>query len=97
MILQVKSKNKIIGWLKKKDLKFFVISLRKDSILIKIRVGLIMNSIGFHRIFPLNAERLRGRNQAKFASIRVNWSPIIAENRLVVRFDWLSGGNLSFN
>ena len=70
---------------------------RLDFILIKIGAGLITNSIGFHRIFPVNAERPRGRNQAKSALIRKNWSHILAAIRLVVRFDRLLGGSLSFN
>ena len=54
----------------------------------------------FYRIssdYPLNAERPLARNQAKSASIQVNWSPILTTIGLVMRFDQLLGGNLSFN
>ena len=74
-----------------------MITPRLDSIYIKSERDWSQIFIGFHRIFPLNAERAWGRNQAKSASIWVNWSPIFVEIGLVVRFDRLSGGNLSFN
>ena len=62
-----------------------------------IREGLITNH---HRIslnFPLEFRTSARKKSSKFASIRVNWSSILAEIGLVVRFDRLSGGNLSFN
>ena len=62
---------------------------RFDSIAKQLERDWSQISPWIHRIFPLNSERPRGR-------IHKNWSPILAEIGLVVRFDWLSGGNLSF-
>ena len=62
-----------------------------------IGVGLIVNFNLISSNFPLERQTSARKKLCKFASIRVNWSPILATIRLVVRFDWLSGGNLSFN
>ena len=45
---------------------------------------------------PLEFRTSARKNPSKFASIYENWSPILATIGLVVRFDWLSGGNLCF-
>ena len=46
--------------------------------------------------FPLHVRTSTRKNPSKFASIHEKWSPILAAIGLVVRFDRLSGGNLSF-
>ena len=58
--------------------------------------GLIANFSLISSNFPLEFWTSARKNPSKFASIYKNWSPILAAIRLVVRFDRLSGGNLSF-
>ena len=61
-----------------------------------IRPGLITNFSLISSNFPLEFRTSTRKNPRKFASIHENWSPILAAIGLVVRFDRLSGGNLSF-
>ena len=61
-----------------------------------IRAGLITNFFLISSNFPLEFRTSTRKNPSKFASIHENWSPILAAIGLVVRFDRLSGGNLSF-
>ena len=61
-----------------------------------IRAGLITNFSLISSNFPLEFRTSTRKNPSKFASIHENWSPILAEIGLVVRFDRLSWGNLSF-
>ena len=61
-----------------------------------IGAGLITNFSLISLNFPLEFRTSTRKNPSKFASIHENWSPILAEIGLVVRFDRLSGGNLSF-
>ena len=61
-----------------------------------IGAGLIANSPLISSNFPLEFRTSTRKNPSKFTSIHENWSPIIAEIRLVVIFDRLSWGNLSF-
>ena len=61
-----------------------------------IGAGLIANFSLISSNFPLEFRTSARKNPSKFASIHENWSPIIAETELVVRFDRLSVGNLSF-
>ena len=61
-----------------------------------IGVGLITNFSLISSNFPLEFRTSARKNPSKFASIHENWSPILAAIVLVVRFDQLSGGNLSF-
>ena len=61
-----------------------------------IGAGLITNFSLISSNFPLEFRTSTRKNPSKFASIHENWSPILAEIGLVVRFDRLSGGNLSF-
>ena len=61
-----------------------------------IGVGLIANFSLISSNFPLEFQTSARKNRSKFASIHENWSPILAKIGLVVRFDRLSGGNLSF-
>ena len=61
-----------------------------------IGAGLITNLSLISSNFPLEFRTSTRRNPSKFASIHENWSPILVEIGLVVRFDLLSGGNLSF-
>ena len=92
------------SWLNHEGIKQFERKILSSSWSPTFRLDFDQNRSGidheFHRIssgFPLNAEPPRGRNQEKFASIWGNWIPIFVEIGLVVRFDQLSGGNLSFN
>ena len=57
--------------------------------------GLITNFSLISLNFSLEFWTSTRKNPSKFASIHENWSPILAEIGLV-RFDRLSGGNLSF-
>ena len=61
-----------------------------------IGVGLITNFSLISSNFPLEFRMSTRKNPSKFASIHENWSPILAAIGLLVRFDRLSGGNLSF-
>ena len=61
-----------------------------------IGAGLITNFSLISSNFPLEFRTSTRKNPSKFASIHENWSPILAAIGLVVRFDRLSGGNLSF-
>ena len=61
-----------------------------------IGAGLITNFSLISSNFPLEFRTSTRKNPSKFASIHENWSPILATIGLVVRFDRLSGGNLSF-
>ena len=61
-----------------------------------IGVGLITNFSLISSNFPLEFRTSTRKNPSKFTSIYENWSPILAAIGLVVRFDQLSGGNLSF-
>ena len=61
-----------------------------------IGVGLITNFSLISSNFPLEFRTSTRNNPSKFASIHENWSPILAAIGLVVRFDRLLGGNLSF-
>ena len=58
--------------------------------------GLIANFPLISSNFPLEFRKSARKNPSKFASIYKNWSPILVAIGLVVRFDRLSGGNLSF-
>ena len=61
-----------------------------------IGAGLIANFSLISSNFPLEFRTSARKNPSKFASIHENWSPILAGIGLVVRFNRLSGGNLSF-
>ena len=61
-----------------------------------IRARFIANSSLISSNFPLEFRTSMRKNPSKFASIHENWNPILAEIGLVVRFDRLSRGNLSF-
>ena len=61
-----------------------------------IGAGLITNFSLISSNFPLEFRTSTRKNPSKFASIHENWSPSLAPIGLVVRFDRLSGGNLSF-
>ena len=61
-----------------------------------IGAGLITNFSLISSNFPIEFRTSTRKNPSKFASIHENWSPILAAIGLVVRFDRLSGGNLSF-
>ena len=61
-----------------------------------IGAGLITNSSLISSKFPLEFWKSVGKDPSKFTPIRANWSLILMEIGLVVRFDRLSGGNLSF-
>ena len=61
-----------------------------------IGAGLIANFSLISSNFPLEFRTSTRKNLTKFASIHENWSPILEAIGLVVRFDRLSGGNLSF-
>ena len=61
-----------------------------------IGAGLITNFSLISSNFPLEFRTSTRKNPSKFASIHENWSSILAAIGLVVRFDRLSGGNLSF-
>ena len=61
-----------------------------------IGAGLIVNFSLISSNLPLEFRTSTRKNPSKFASIHENWSPILAAIGLVVRFDRLSGGNLSF-
>ena len=61
-----------------------------------IGAGLITNFSLISSNFPLEFRTSTRKNPSKFASIHENWSTILAAIGLVVRFDRLSGGNLSF-
>ena len=61
-----------------------------------IGAGLITNSSLISSNFPLEFRKSVGKDPSKFSPIHVNWSLILVAIGLVVRFDRLSGGNLSF-
>ena len=61
-----------------------------------IGAGLITNSSLISSNFPLEFRKSVRKDWSKFTSIRANWSLILTEIRLVVRFNRLSRGNLSF-
>ena len=61
-----------------------------------IGVGLITNSSLISSNFPLEFRMSARKNPSKFASIHENWSQILTAIGLVVRFNRLSRGNLSF-
>ena len=61
-----------------------------------IGAGLITNSSLISLNFPHEFRKSVGKDPRKFTPIRANWSLILVAMGLVVRFDWLSGGNLSF-
>ena len=61
-----------------------------------IGAGLITNFSLISSNFPLEFRTSTRKNRSKFSSIDENWSPILVEIGLVLRFDRLSGGNLSF-
>ena len=61
-----------------------------------IGAGLIANSYLISSNFPLEFRKSVTKDPSKFTPIRANWSLILMEIRLVVRFDRLSRGNLSF-
>ena len=61
-----------------------------------IGAGLIANFSLISSNFSLEFRTFARTNPSKFASIYKNWSPILVAIGLVVRFDRLSGGNLSF-
>ena len=62
-----------------------------------IGAGLITNHYSISSNFPHEFRTSARKKSCKFASIRVNWSPILTKIELVVRFNRLSGDNLSFN
>ena len=92
------------SWLNREGIKQFLGKILSSSWSPAFRLdcdpigaGLITK---FHRIlsnFPLKRRMSLRKKQCKFASIRVNWSPIFAKIGLAVRFDRLSDGNLSFD
>ena len=61
-----------------------------------IGAGLIANSSLISSNFPLEFRKSVRKDPSKFTPIRVNWSLILMEIGLIVRFDRLSRGNLSF-
>ena len=61
-----------------------------------IGAELIMNFHSISSNFSLERWTSARKKSSKFASIRMTWSPIFVGIGLVVRFDRLSGGNLSF-
>ena len=61
-----------------------------------IGAGLITNSSFISSNFPLEFRNSVRKDPSKFTPIRANWSLILVAIGLVVRFDRLSGGNLSF-
>ena len=60
-----------------------------------IGAGLITNS-SISSNFPLEFRKSVRKDPSKFTPIRANWSLILVAIGLVVRFDRLSRGNLSF-
>ena len=62
----------------------------------EIGAGLITNSSFISSSFPLELRKSVRNDLSKFTPIRTNWSLILVEIGLVVRFDRLSRGNLSF-
>ena len=61
-----------------------------------IGAGLIANSSLISLNFPLEFRKSVRKDPSKFTPIRANWSLILVAIVLVVRFDQLSRGNLSF-
>ena len=61
-----------------------------------IGAGLITNSSLISSNFPLEFRKSVRKDPSKFTPIRANWSIILVAIGLVVRFDRLSRGNLSF-
>ena len=61
-----------------------------------IGAGLIANSSLISSNFPLEFRKSVRKDPSKFTPIRANWSLILVAIGLVVRFDQLSRGNLSF-
>ena len=61
-----------------------------------IGAGLIANSSLISSNFPLEFRKSVIKDPSKFTPIRANWSLILVAIGLVVRFDRLSIGNLSF-
>ena len=61
-----------------------------------IGAGLITNSSLISSNFPLEFRKSVRKDPSKFTPIRANWSLILVAIGLVVRFDQLSRGNLSF-
>ena len=61
-----------------------------------IGAGLITNSSLISSNFPLEFRKSVRKDPSKFTPIHANWSLILVEIRLLVRFDRLSRGNLSF-
>ena len=61
-----------------------------------IGAGLIANFSLISSNFPLEFRTSARKNPSRFTSIHENWSPILAAIGLVVWFNRLSGGNLSF-
>ena len=61
-----------------------------------IGAGLIANSSLISSNFPLEFRKSVRKDPSKFTPIRANWSSILVAIGLVVRFDRLSRGNLSF-
>ena len=61
-----------------------------------IGAGLITNSSFISSNFPLEFQKSARKDPSKFTPIRANWSLILVAIGLVVRFDRLSRGNLSF-
>ena len=69
-------------------------AFRLDSV--GIGAGLITNSSLISSNFPLEFRKSVRKDPSKFTPIRANWSLILAAIGLLVRFDRLSRGNLSF-
>ena len=61
-----------------------------------IGAGLITNSSLISSNFPIEFRKSVIKDLSKFTPIRANWILILVEIGLVVRFDRLSRGNLSF-
>ena len=61
-----------------------------------IGAGLITNSSLISSDFPLEFRNSVRKDPSKITPIRANWSLILVVIGLVVRFDRLSRGNLSF-
>ena len=61
-----------------------------------IGAGLITNSSLISSNFPLEFRKSVRKDPSKFTPIRAYWSLILVAIGLVVRFDRLSRGNLSF-
>ena len=61
-----------------------------------IGAGLIANSSLISSNFPLEFRKSVRKDPSKFTPIRANWSLILVAIGLVVRFERLSRGNLSF-